>query len=81
MTYLDRIAEQDKPFKVIRYADHRQEERHCHRYFDSYAEALTYFNSQIGRVTTAVFSTTIAIINVKTGEPVLRQSWRKKEHI
>ena len=72
--YLDDFAEANRSFKVVSYTDHRQDE--SVRYYDDYNSAFQRWRELLNRPTLGRFTATAVIINVKTGEPVLRQSWR-----
>ena len=75
MTYLDKIAEMSHEYKVLTYTDHRAD-RHV-SYFNDYEEALKYYKSQLLQINIdAKFTAGVAIIRTKTGEPVVRQTWR-----
>jgi hypothetical protein len=72
--YLDDIAEKTREFKVLTYSDHKPDE--VIRYFDSYDDALAYYNRALARKSGAEFTASVALIRVATGEPLIRQTWR-----
>lgn len=72
--YLNDLAETNKTYKVVSYTDHRQDE--VVRYYDDYGSAFDRWRELLRRPTLGRFTASAVIINLKTGEPVLRQSWR-----
>lgn len=72
--YLKDYAEKHRKYKVVTYTDHRQDE--TVRYYDSYEQAFQRFRELLARPALGRFTASAVIINVQTGEPILRQSWR-----
>ena len=73
--YLDDIVEQIKDYKVVIYQDHFPDQRKT-RYFDTYDDAFSFYKSKLGDTFDANYTATVALVVVKTGEPLLRETWR-----
>jgi hypothetical protein len=74
MTYLDKLAEEIRRYKVVTYVDHTAED--FIRYFDDYEHAFQYWKSQLNTRHPGNHTASVVIIDVKTGQPVIRQTWR-----
>ena len=72
--FLDDLAEETYEFKVVTYTDHRI--NRSVKYFNDYEEALKCFKACIMTNYDAKFTATAAIVRTKTGEPIIRQTWR-----
>lgn len=72
--YLNDFAEQHRKYKVVTYTDHKQDE--SVRYYDDYQSAFDRWREVLRRPTLGRFTASAVLINVQTGEPILRQSWR-----
>ena len=73
--YLDEIAEQTKKYKVTTHKDHYQDD--YVRYFDDLESAQEYWRKQVFRSSGAAqFTASATLIEVATGVPILRQTWR-----
>ena len=73
--YLDDVVEQIKEYKVVIYQDHFIDLRKV-RYFDTYEDAYSFYKSNLGETFDANYTATVALVMVKTGEPILRETWR-----
>ena len=72
--YLDDHAEQHRKYKVVTYVDHRPDD--FIRYFDEYDIALDHFKQVVNSRFPARYTASAALIQVSTGEPLHRQTWR-----
>jgi hypothetical protein len=73
--YLVDVAEQIRAYKVIMYLDHFPDPRDV-RYFDDLESANLYYKSRLNDIGEARYTMTAALVEVKTGEPLLRHTWR-----
>jgi len=74
MIYLDKLAEEIRKYKVVTYVDHYPEG--FVRYFDDYDTAFQHWKSMLNTKFEGNHTAGVALIEVSTGEPVLRQTWR-----
>jgi hypothetical protein len=73
--YLVDVAEQIRAYKVVMYLDHFPDPRDV-RYFDDLETATTYYKSRLHDISEARYTMSAALVQVKTGEPLLRHTWR-----
>ena len=73
--YLVDVAEQIRTYKVIMYLDHFPDPRDV-RYFDDLETATQYYKTRVFEDTYAKYTATVALVEVATGVPLLRQTWR-----
>lgn len=72
--YLDEVAEQTKKYKVVTHTDHYPDD--FVRYFDELEPAQEYWRAQLFRKSGAEFTASVTLIELSTGAPILRQTWR-----
>ena len=74
MTYLDDLAEQIRKYKVVTYTDHRPDD--YVRYFDDFEPAFEYWKRMLTRTSSAEHTASAVLVDVSTGQPIHRQTWR-----
>jgi hypothetical protein len=73
--YLDDVAEQIRKYKVVMYLDNFLDPRDIH-YYDDLEIATKYYKTRLFEDTYAKYTATVALVEVPTGVPLLRQTWR-----
>jgi len=75
MMYLTKLAEEIREYKVVRYLDHFLDTESV-RYFDDWDKAYSYYKDTLYTLSRANYTMSLAIINVKTGMPIHKETWR-----